>query len=414
LSKTEELIAQYCPDGVEFLKIEEVLLSLKTGLNPRKNFKLNTGDALNYYVTIREIVGHNIKFHEKTDRVNDEGLRLINNRSNLEKYDILFSGTGTIGRVALVKEDPTNWNVKEGVYILKPNRLKIVPSFLLYLLNAPNTISLINNKIVGSPVCSVPMSDLKKISIPVPPLPVQEEIVNILDKFTSLEAELKAELKARTRQYEYYRNQLLAFEGKEIEWKALGDIGEFIRGKRFVRTDMIEEGFPCIHYGEMYTHYNVFATESKSFISEELAKKLRVAKKGDVVIVAAGETIEDIGKATAWLGESDVVTHDACFTFRSSLNPKFVAYFSRTKLFHDQIKKHISSGKISAINAKGLEKAKIPVPSLEEQERIVDILDEFDTLVNDISVGLPAEIKARRQQYEYYRGKLLTFEPLIA
>ncbi len=192
-----------------------------------------------------------------------------------------------------------------------------------------------------------------------------------------------------------------------------GEMGEFIRGRRFVRTDMIESGFPCIHYGEMYTHYNVFATEAKSYINEELAKKLRVANHGDVVIVAAGETIEDIGKSTAWLGNSDVVIHDACFIFKSSLNPKYVAYFSRTNLFHSQIKRHISSGKISAINAKGLEKAKIPVPSLEEQERIVTILDQFDALVNDISVGLPAEIKARREQYEYYRGKLLTFQPLV-
>lgn len=413
MSKIDELIAQYCPEGVEYLKIEDVIISLKTGLNPRKNFKLNTEDAKNYYVTVREIVGNSIRFHDKTDKVNDDGLRLINNRSKLEKDDILFSGTGTIGRVALVKESPGNWDVKEGIYILKPNQLKISPSFLLYLLNAPQIIKHIQNKVVGSPVCSVPMSELRKIQIPIPALPVQEEIVNILDKFTALEAELEAELEARKCQYEYYRNELLAFEGREVEWKTLGEIGEFIRGKRFVRTDMIEDGFPCIHYGEMYTHYNVYATESKSFISDELARKLRVASTGDVIIVAAGETTEDIGKATAWLGTSDVVIHDACFTFKSELNPKFVAYFSRTKLFHDQIKRHISSGKISAINAKGLEKAKIPIPPLEEQERVVSILDKFDALVNDISVGLPAEIAARRQQYEYYRRKLLTFEPLV-
>jgi len=192
----------------------------------------------------------------------------------------------------------------------------------------------------------------------------------------------------------------------------LGEIGKFIRGKRFVRADMIESGFPCIHYGEMYTHYHVYAANAKSFISEDLAARLRVASKGDVVFVTAGETTEDIGKATAWMGDSDVVIHDACFTFKSGLNPKYVAYFSRTRLFHDQIKRSISSGKISSINAKGLEKVKIPVPSLKEQERIVSILDKFDALVNDISVGLPGEILARRQQYEYYRGKLLTFQPL--
>ena len=251
---------------------------------------------------------------------------------------------------------------------------------------------------------------LSNYKIPIPPILIQTEIVSILDKFKELENNLEDELEARIKQYEYYRNQLLAFENKEVEWKTLGDVGEFVRGKRFVRTDMIEEGFPCIHYGEMYTYYNIFATESKSFISHELAKKLRVANYGDVVIVAAGETIEDIGKGTAWLGESDVVTHDACFTFKSPLNPKFVSYFLRTKLFHNQIKKHISSGKISAINAKGLAQARIPVPSIQEQERIVKILDQFDALVNDISVGLPAEIEARKQQYEYYRNKLLTFE----
>ena len=91
---------------------------------------------------------------------------------------------------------------------------------------------------------------------------------------------------------------------------------------------MILEGTPCIHYGEMYTHYGTWANESKSFLGEELVetKKLRAAEKGDVVIVAAGETIEDLGKGTAWLGDKGVVIHDACFFYRSPLNPKYVAY----------------------------------------------------------------------------------------
>ena len=197
-----------------------------------------------------------------------------------------------------------------------------------------------------------------------------------------------------------------------MEWKTLDEVGQFVRGKRFVKTDMIAEGFPCIHYGEMYTHYHVWAKQSKSFVRPELASKLRVANPGDVIIVAAGETIEDIGKGTAWLGDTDVVIHDACFSFKSTLNPKYVSYFLRTSLFHDQIKRNISSGKISAINASGLSKARIPVPSIAEQERIVAILDKFDILVNDISQGLPAEIKARRQQYEHYRAKLLSFNSI--
>lgn len=174
---------------------------------------------------------------------------------------------------------------------------------------------------------------------------------------------------------------------------------------------MILEGVPCIHYGEMYTHYGIWADSSRSFLNNELvdSKKLRFAEKGDIVIVAAGETIEDIGVGTAWLGEKGVVIHDACFSFRSMLNPKYVAYFTRTTQFHNQIKMNVSSGKISAINSKGLSKAVIPIPSLAEQERIVSILDKFDTLTTSISEGLPKEIELRTKQYEYYREMLLNF-----
>ena len=257
---------------------------------------------------------------------------------------------------------------------------------------------------------------LIEIPVPIPcpdnpekSLAIQSEIVRILDKFTALTAELTAELNMRKKQYNYYRDQLLSFKEGEVEWKTLGEIGHFTRGKRFVKTDMLSEGYPCIHYGEMYTYYNVWTNKTKSFVSQELASKLRVSEYGDVIIVAAGETIEDIGKGTAWLGKSNVVFHDACFSYRCLLNPKYIAYFTRTKIFHDQIKKHISSGKISAINANGLSKVKIPMLSAKEQARIVEILDKFDTLTNSITEGLPREIELRQKQYEYYRDLLFSF-----
>ena len=200
-----------------------------------------------------------------------------------------------------------------------------------------------------------------------------------------------------------YMEKLL--DGVEVEWKALGDIGDFVRGKRFVKTDIISEGFPCIHYGEMYTHYGIWATKSKSFIDIELASKLRVANHGDVVIVATGETIEDIGNGTAWLGENDVVIHDACFSYKSELNPKYVSYFLSTSLFKEQIKKNVSSGKISAINANGLSKAIIPIPPPDVQAEIVRILDAFTALTAELT----AELTAREKQYTYYRDQLLTF-----
>ncbi|EFI9209241.1 restriction endonuclease subunit S [Escherichia coli] len=257
---------------------------------------------------------------------------------------------------------------------------------------------------------------LIEIPVPIPcpenpekSLAIQSEIVRILDKFTALTAELTAELNMRKKQYNYYLDQSLSFKEGEVELKTLGEMGTLIRGKRFVKSDIIPKGVPCIHYGEMYTHYRIWADKAKSYISVELASKLRKASCGDVVFVSAGETIADIGRGTAWLGDEDVVIHDACFFYKSSLNPKYVAYFSRTNFFHDQIKKSISSGKISAINAKGFEKVIIPVPSPEEQARIVAFLDKFDTLTNSITEGLPREIELRQKQYEYYRDLLFSF-----
>ncbi|UCO97519.1 restriction endonuclease subunit S [Metapseudomonas lalkuanensis] len=202
-----------------------------------------------------------------------------------------------------------------------------------------------------------------------------------------------------------------------VEWKALGEIGEFVRGKRFVKTDITSDGIPCIHYGEMYTHFGISAKESRSFLDAELASKLRFANHGDVIIVAAGETIEDIGNGTAWIGEKDVVIHDACFAYKSKLNPTYVSHFLRTKVFKEQIKKYVSSGKISSINSSGLGKASIPVPcpenpqkSLEIQAEIVRILDVFTELTAELTDELTAELTARKIQYNYYCDQLLSFE----
>ncbi|MDM1050211.1 restriction endonuclease subunit S [Sphingobacterium hotanense] len=403
MSKIDDLIAQYCPEGVEWKPLKVVCKDFIVPMRDRP--KVFDGDIP--WCRIEDKEGQYFNKSKSGLCVSEEMVKQMNLKI-FPTGTVICSCSASLGSYA-INSRPL---ITNQTFIGLVCGEDLYNKYLLYFMET-QTNDLVKLATTGT-IPYISRKKFEELIIPIPPLPVQEEIVSVLDKFTALEAELEVELEARTRQYEYYRNQLLSFEGAAVEWKALGEVGEFIRGKRFVRTDMVEDGFPCIHYGEMYTHYNIYATESKSFIRAEQAGKLRKAKKGDVVIVAAGETIDDIGKATAWLGESEVVTHDACFTFRSSLNPKFVAYFSRTKLFHNQIKKHISSGKISAINSKGLEKAKIPIPPIEEQERIVAILDKFDALVNDISTGLPAEIQARRQQYEYYRGKLLTFEPLSA
>lgn len=190
----------------------------------------------------------------------------------------------------------------------------------------------------------------------------------------------------------------------------MSEIGTFIRGKRFVRTDIVDDGIPCIHYGDMYTYYGLHAAQSIGKLRKELAPKMRYAQKNDVIIVAAGENKEDIGIGLAWVGVEPVAVHDACFIFRSDLYPQYISHYLRSNYYHKQIIKYVSEGKICSISAKGLGNAIIPIPTYEEQVRIATQLNKFFTLVNDLAEGLPAEIKARQQQYEYYRDRLLTFK----
>ncbi|WP_270455338.1 restriction endonuclease subunit S [Klebsiella quasipneumoniae] len=422
LSYLEKLL-----DGVEveWLALREVIHSLKTGLNPRQNFQLNTTDAQGYYVTVREIQGGKIVFLDKTDRVNHTALALINGRSNLEADDILFSGTGTVGRTAIVEGNPIDWNIKEGVYTIKPIKENIIPKFLLYLLNTSEIIKEYSKKIVGNPVMSLPMGDLKKLLIPIPcpnnpekSLAIQSEIVRILDKFTAITAELTAELTMRKKQYNYYRDHLLSFKdaASEVEWKTLGEIGEFIRGKRFTKADYVEEGISVIHYGEIYTRYGVSATDALSKVRTDMAKSLRYAEPGDVILTDVGETVEDVGKAVAWLGDGKVAIHDHCYAFRHTMNPKFVSYCMQTASFIAEKAKYVARTKVNTLLINSFSKILIPVPypndpekSLAEQTRIVNVLDNFDTLTSSISEGLPREIELRQKQYEYYRDLLFSF-----
>ena len=151
-----------------------------------------------------------------------------------------------------------------------------------------------------------------------------------------------------------------------------------------MHADAVEnDGIPCIHYGELYTYYGISASKAKSQIRKSILdeKSLRYANKGDIVIVGAGENNEDIGIGVAWLGDEPVAVHDACYTIVTEQNPKYISYFLRTHKYHEFIKKYVSEGKICAISAEGIGNAEISLPSLEEQERIVSILDKFEVVL---------------------------------
>ena len=144
-----------------------------------------------------------------------------------------------------------------------------------------------------------------------------------------------------------------------------------------------------------------------------MAKKLKKVNKGDLIIASTSEDIEGVCKAVAWLGDEEIVTGGHSTILKHNQNPKYIAYYFQTPMFFDQKRKFARGTKVIDVSAKDMAKIKIPLPSLDEQEHIVSILDRFDALVNDISIGLPAELKARRKQYEYYRDKLLTFNEYV-
>ena len=410
MSKLDELIKELCPNGVEYKELGEVLVSLNTGLNPRKFFRLNTEDATNYYVTIREIQKNRIQFSDKTDRINQEALILCNKRANLEKGDILFSGTGTIGEVAIVDETPNNWSIKEGVYSLKPISTSINSKFLMYILQTKNIKEKYFQKVVGGTVKSITMADLKKVDIPIPPLEVQEEIVRILDNFTALIAELTAELTARKKQYSWYRDYLLKFENK-VKIVKLKDIAtEMYRGNGIKREEVRETGIPCVRYGEIYTEYGISFEKTKSYTDENLITNKKYIEYGDILFTITGESVEEIGKSTAYIGKEKCLVGGDILVMKHKQDPVYLSYVLSTENAQKQKSKGKIKSKVVHTNATDIGEIEIPLPPLEVQKRIVEVLDNFEKICNDLNIGLPAEIEARQKEYEFYRNFLLTFK----
>lgn len=404
MSRIEALIAELCPEGVEFRPIGDLGELVRGNGMPKSDFAesgigcIHYGQIYTYYGTWTTETKSFVSAEKARSlaKVDPGDLVITNTSENIE--DVCKA-------VAWLGDDQV---VTGGHATVLKHRQD--SKYLSYYLQTPRFFAEKKRHATGTKVIDVSAKSLAKIRIPVPPLEIQRKIVKMLDTFTELEAGLEAELEARRWQYKYYRDALLAFSDNDIRWAAMAELGEFIRGRRFTKADFVEDGVPCIHYGEIYTRYGTAADSAISHVRSGMAGSLRYAKPGDVVVTDVGETVEDVGKAVAWIGNDDVAIHDHCYAFRHAMNPKFVSYCMQTSSFIAEKAKYVARTKVNTLLIAGFSKIRIPVPSPEEQARIVAILENFDALVNDISVGLPAEIAARRRQYAHYRDRLLTFK----
>lgn len=186
-----------------------------------------------------------------------------------------------------------------------------------------------------------------------------------------------------------------------VEYKKLGEIATISRGGSFQKKDFCEDGVPCIHYGQIYTRYGLFADKTLTFISEDAAKKQKYAVKNDIVMAVTSENIDDVCKCVAWLGDDEIAVSGHTAIIHHTLNPKYLCYYFHTAMFYAQKKKLAHGTKVIEVTPDKLTDITIPVPPIEIQVEIVKILDNFTELT--------AELTARKKQYEYYRDLLLGF-----
>ena len=399
MSRLEELINELCPDGVEYKRIDE-LCTITRGRVMSKDY-------------IRDNVGQYPVYSSQTENNGELG--------KISTYDFegeYLTWTTDGANAGSVFYRNGKFSVTNVCGLLKVKIDEITTKYLYHILSitAPKYV----NKGMGNP--KLMSNVMARIKVPLPPLSVQSEIVHILDYFTLLTAELTAELTARQKQYAFYRDYLLDFSDGDVtkkipdidcsnvEYKRLGDISNIIRGGNFQKKDFVEQGNPCIHYGQIYTRLGTTTLNAITYLNDDVYNKSKKAMSNDIVMAVTSENIEDVCKCTVWLGNEDVAVSGHTAIIHPLINSKYLAYYFQTTMFFKQKRKLAHGTKVIEVTPDKLNDISIPVPPLSVQENIVKILDRFDKLNNDMSEGLPAEIEARKKQYEYYRDTLLSFD----
>lgn len=305
--------------------------------------------------------------------------------------DIIFCKTASVGKVALVKDLPYKATINPQLVVLKD--IQCNAGFLTYVLGSDTVQKkVISIAGIGS-VPNVSQKALSELEIPIPPLPVQEEIVRVLDTFTELQAELQAELQKRLQQYNYYRDKLLTFDGREdVEWRPLVDCCLILDGKRKPITKGARESGQYPYYG---------ANGIQDYVADYIfdGTFILVGEDGSV-ITPDGKPVVNWAEGKIWVNN-----HAHILAEKPGVLLRFLYYYIQTIDIHNLV-----HGNIPKLTQGDLKDLSIPSLPLDEQEKIVKVLDRFDALTFSLSQGLPAEIEKRRQQYEFYRDKLLTFK----
>ncbi len=195
---------------------------------------------------------------------------------------------------------------------------------------------------------------------------------------------------------------------KGVEFRKLGDIGEFTRGNGLLKSDLQDKGRPVVHYGQIHTQYNLSIDKTISYVNDALFHKLKKAKPNDILIATTSENVKDVGKSIAWLGNEEVVFSGEMYSYSTNENPKFIVYYFQTWFFQKEKEKKITGTKVMRIHGNDLKKITIPIPPLEIQQEIVKILDAF----TELNTELNTELKARKKQYQYYQNMLLDFNDI--
>ena len=394
MSKLDELIKELCPNGVEYKELKDLCIISRGKIISKDYIRDNPGN-----------------FPVYSSQTENEG-----NLGNISTYDYdgeYLTWTTDGANAGTVFYRNTKFNITNVCGLLKIKVEKITSKFLYYFLviKAPEYV----NRGMGNP--KLMSNVMERIKVPLPPLEVQNEIVKILDNYTKSIKELKEkinkELVARKKQYSWYRDYLLKFENK-VKMVKIGDLFEFKNGINKDKSSF-GKGTPIINYVNVYKKNKIYFEDLKGLVEASNDELVRYGvKRGDVFFTRTSETIEEIGYTSVLLEDIENCVFSG-FLLRARpitdlLLPEYCAYCFSTSNIRNAIIKKSTYTTRALTNGTSLSQIEIPLPSLEVQKRIVEVLDNFEKICNDLNIGLPTEIEARQKQYEFYRNFLLTFK----